>query len=326
MRDDLPLWINTHDAAQCQPVLALIQRTDPIAQCPRQHRNHSVRQIDAGPPPSRLTIQKAVLPDIMGHIRNVDTEDVVPAIPLDGYCVIKILCILAIDRHHRHLCQIHAMPHVPFLHGNRDLFRLTQCILGKGNRHIVLAYHRQDIHTWIVFVSKDLNDLTLRQSVLPTIGQQAADHLLAVFRSHLSARCYVDLHRQPSIIRLDISFIAVPFIDTDHCRRGTADDRYDPRFLPVSPEASKWHNRHSIHVECATGLIPSNIIILFLALNGHEAEALFILPVQPGFRPSGKPFLSQNPILSLHCLQIWQSFSCLLCIAPCTSKADRFIS
>ena len=94
------LRIYRHDAAEGQPVLSRIQRADAIGKGMGQHRDYPVYQIHAGAPLKRLPVDCAVLLDIVGHICDMNPQDIVLPILNHGYCVIQILGILSVDRHH----------------------------------------------------------------------------------------------------------------------------------------------------------------------------------------------------------------------------------
>ena len=68
---DLPFSIHKHDAAQRQPFLTRVEGADPVGQLMGQHGDHPVRKIHAGPPLQSLLVQRAVLLDIIRHIRDM---------------------------------------------------------------------------------------------------------------------------------------------------------------------------------------------------------------------------------------------------------------
>ena len=63
----------------------------------RQHGNHPVYQVYAGPPLKGLPIEGAVLLHIIGHIRNVHTQNKMLPVSSHRNRIIQILCILPVN-------------------------------------------------------------------------------------------------------------------------------------------------------------------------------------------------------------------------------------
>ena len=93
-------WIHPHDTAKRQPVLSCVQRTDPIRQCMGQHGDHPVYQIHTGSPLIGFPVQCTVFLYIVGHICDMNAQDIVFALLYHRNRIIKILGILAVDGHH----------------------------------------------------------------------------------------------------------------------------------------------------------------------------------------------------------------------------------
>ena len=100
---DLPFFIDLHQTTQSQTVLPFVERTDPIGERMRKHRNHPVRQIDAGSPLLRLPVQSTVLLHIIRDVSNVNTQIIVPVANIQGNRIVQIFGVLPVDRHHRNV-------------------------------------------------------------------------------------------------------------------------------------------------------------------------------------------------------------------------------
>ena len=121
----LAFFINIHKTAQGQPVQPFIERADPVGEGMGQHGNHPVCQINAGAPFQGLPVQSAVFLDIIGHIRDMDTQMPAVFVLCEGNGIIQVFRILAVYRHHKKIPKIG--PSEGIRPGNRHIhaFRLV---------------------------------------------------------------------------------------------------------------------------------------------------------------------------------------------------------
>ena len=66
----------------------------------RQHRYHTVNQIDAGRAAQRFLIECGVLADILGDIRDVNTQNIIVPVLFYGDRIINILRVRTVDRYY----------------------------------------------------------------------------------------------------------------------------------------------------------------------------------------------------------------------------------
>ena len=141
MVNDLALRVNGHDAAQCKPVLSCIQGTDSIGQCMGQHRNHTVNEIYTGSAVQCLHIQCTVLLHIVGYIGNVNPKFIKITLFCERDRIIKVFCVLPIDRDRLPVTQIHAPSHVCSTDFIRYIFHLFHNLRCKFCRQVKASYN-----------------------------------------------------------------------------------------------------------------------------------------------------------------------------------------
>jgi hypothetical protein len=101
------LGIEQHLDRNGKPILSRIETADSVGKTLRKHRDHSIRKINARAPGTRLKIKRGTPRDVGAHIRNVDPEaDLFPIFGCDGDGVVKITCLLSIDRDRLHRAHI----------------------------------------------------------------------------------------------------------------------------------------------------------------------------------------------------------------------------
>ena len=134
---DNPLLIHRHDTAEGKPVFPGVQRTDPVGKPVREHRDHPVCQIHTGAPLLCLPVDRAVLLDIIRHVRYMDAQDITFPFLRKGNSVVQILGILPVNRHHLPAADILTPGHISLAHILRHTLRLVQYLLRKFYRQVV---------------------------------------------------------------------------------------------------------------------------------------------------------------------------------------------
>ena len=71
-----------------------------------QHGNYPVHQINAGSPLVSLPVKSRIFLYIVCHIRDVYPQVIICSIIGNTDCIIQILRIFPVNRHHLHLTQI----------------------------------------------------------------------------------------------------------------------------------------------------------------------------------------------------------------------------
>ena len=96
--DDAPLGVEFHQRRHHQPVHVGVQAADAVRELQRQHGHGAVGEIDGSAPQARLAVQGGAGLDVVGHIRDVNVEQVVaPSQALDVHRIVKVLRGLAVD-------------------------------------------------------------------------------------------------------------------------------------------------------------------------------------------------------------------------------------
>ena len=136
-----------------------------------QHGNHPIYQIHTGTSFVSFLIQSGILLHIMGNVRNMHAQFIIAIIQFrQGNSVIQIFGIFPINGDGQHISQIFSAHHLFFIDFQFHIFDFLIHFLREFHRQLVTANHRKDIHTGIVDMSQNLNDLSFRiPSVLTVI-------------------------------------------------------------------------------------------------------------------------------------------------------------
>ena len=103
---DLAVLVQTHQAGECQTILALVQGADTVGQLGRQHRNDLVGVVDAGRTLVGLLVQRRAGADIVADIRDVNTQLIAVLKLLQADGIINILRLSRVDRKDGNTAQI----------------------------------------------------------------------------------------------------------------------------------------------------------------------------------------------------------------------------
>ena len=128
----------------------------------RKHRYHAVDKVYGRSSFERLHVECAALLHIVGYIGNVDPKFIKITLFCERDRIIKVFCVLPIDRDRLPVTQIHAPSHVCSTDFIRYIFHLFHDLLGKLHREIIPLHNGHDVCPRIVDMSDDLNDFSLR--------------------------------------------------------------------------------------------------------------------------------------------------------------------
>ena len=86
-----------------------MEGTEIVGKMLRKHGNNFIRRIYAGSPMVCLAIERGIFCDILGYIRDMDSEFVVSVWELlDGYGIIEVFCIRSVDRDNPFVPEVHS--------------------------------------------------------------------------------------------------------------------------------------------------------------------------------------------------------------------------
>ena len=210
MSHDDPFFIDIHEAAHCQAVAARIQGTDPVGKPVRQHRDHTVHEIHARSALICLRIERRPLLHIVTHIRNMDSE-MVDRLPVDRLLrhtdrIVEVFRVLAVDRHHRDISEIHSsvlpdlLRHIVCGEFLRRMGNFFHHVLRELLRKSVGTDDRQDIDSRVIDMSEDLLHMSLRILISGRICVQFHDYLVSGDSAVLFPLRDKDVHRDPWIV------------------------------------------------------------------------------------------------------------------------------
>ena len=158
---DLAVHADLHLTRHRETIHALVQAADPVRQLLREHRNHTVDEIDARPAPRRLTIERFARTDIVADIGDIDAEEE-PAVLLIGVdTVVDVLRILTINRDNGEITSV-TPPCI--LLGKRILraARRRLCDIGRELLiEIVGAHDGEHVHAGVARLAEHLDDASL---------------------------------------------------------------------------------------------------------------------------------------------------------------------
>ena len=153
--------VDHHVGHQHQPVHLRVDRAQPVGELLGQHGNDPTREIHRGGALLGLGIQRAARAHIMTDIGNGHQQP--PAAGLARLCIshglavdgiIKVAGVLTVDRHQRHVAQVHAVAVVGWPQAVGQRPRLGQHGIIETVRHIELAHGDLDLHARIVHVAQ----------------------------------------------------------------------------------------------------------------------------------------------------------------------------
>jgi hypothetical protein len=149
----------------------------------REHRQHSVREVDARPPPPRFGVQRGIGLDEMGHIGDVhpQTEAAAPQLA-HGDRVVEILRRFAIDRHRGRIAEALAPRGFGRTDARRELARGCQHFARELRLQTVLARYDEHVGPRIVEVPEAFEHLALGRAPVAGVPQDLDLHRLAVLR------------------------------------------------------------------------------------------------------------------------------------------------
>ena len=169
----LALWTDMHFTGHGESIHTGIQAANAIGKSLRQHRNHSIYQINTGASSLRLYIQRLLFPYIPAHISNIDTkEEAAIIIFLYVNTIIQILGILAINGDNLQITPILTalLANVIIsVNGLRNGFGGLLYLLWEGFGQIILAHNGQNVHPRLTLLPQHLNNsaLSLEISLWP---------------------------------------------------------------------------------------------------------------------------------------------------------------
>ena len=242
-----------------QAVHVRLERAQFVAQRLRQHRDDAVHQVGRVAALARLVVQRRAGLHVMRHVRDVD-----PQLPLlrrnalQADRVVKILRVVGINGDDRGDGGNPRGP-PPSCGVNRraDGVRLVQHGLGKMQRQIVLAQHRQHVHAFLVRRAEDFDDFAFGIGVARFPFAQFDHHLVADARgpAHVARFRHINVVRNARIIGNDEEKLFVPVAT---CRRSAcaAVPECEPpcRFPPrprrdASPGPDIAPHQHAVFVQ-----------------------------------------------------------------------------
>src|SRR5699024_4832324 len=177
-----PIPVNLHTAAHRQTVFMRIQRADAVRQTVGDHRYDPVHQIDTRRTVIGLRIECRPLFDIIADVSNADCQLMIAVAEfLHSHGIIKVLRIRTVDGDGEFIAQIRASPEFSGFYRLRHLFSFLQHLFGEVDFDAVLIDDRQYIHTGIVLVAEDLDDMAFRIILAFTVFRDFHKHFVAVY-------------------------------------------------------------------------------------------------------------------------------------------------
>ena len=156
----IPSVVDFHDAAQCKAIFMRIQGTNAVAQLMGQHRNHPIYQIHTGTSFVSLFVQSSMFLHIMGNVRNMHTQFIISVIQFcQGNSVVQVFGIFPIDGDGQYIAQIFSAHHFFFIDFQFHIFDFLIHFIREFHRQFISADYRKNIHTGVVDVPQNLNDL-----------------------------------------------------------------------------------------------------------------------------------------------------------------------
>ena len=157
---NLSVFIDGHDTAHGKSVFSRVQGADPVGQLSWQHRNDSVCQINACASVKGLFIECGSLFYIFRDIGDVHAELPFFAFSHQGDRIVYILGVFSVNGDRGKIPVVSPVlpcdgfqPDVDTL---RNPVRLAHHLLRKFRRDLISLDNRQDVHSGICYMAKDL--------------------------------------------------------------------------------------------------------------------------------------------------------------------------
>ena len=168
----IPSVVDFHDAAQCKAIFVRIQGTNAVAQLMGQHRNDPIHQIHTGTSFVSFLIQSGILLHIMGNVRNMHAQFVISVFQFcQGNSVVQVFGIFPVNGNGQYIAQIFSAHHLFFIDFQFHIFDFLIYFIREFHRQFISANHRKDVHSGVVDVSQNFNDLPFWiSSVLAIVG------------------------------------------------------------------------------------------------------------------------------------------------------------
>ena len=181
-----------------------------------QHGNHPVHQIDACPALARLPVQGRIFLHIVCDIRNMHPQLILRAVLCQTDRIVKVFCILPVNRHHLHIPQIAPPCHIRLGHLTCHPFYLMHYFLRKFNRKLIALDNRHNIHAGVIDMAQNLCNLSLRLSVIFPIIRNLTDHLVTRHCAFGTLRRHKNILVNLRVVRDDKTKVFIRLIIDSH--------------------------------------------------------------------------------------------------------------
>jgi hypothetical protein len=162
-----------------EPIDAGIETADAVAQSLRQHRDYTVREVNAVSAPARFSIQRAVGLHISGDVGDVYTEAPTASGLLNVNCVVEIARVIGIDGDDEFSAQIFASLELSTINCLGNSLRLVQNIPGKFRWQMIFPDDRQHVDPRSRSRAEHFDDFTFGINVPRFPGFQANYNFIA---------------------------------------------------------------------------------------------------------------------------------------------------
>ena len=262
--------VQLHDHAQRQAVFPRVQRADPVRERLRQHRDHSVGEIDGGAAAQRFPVQLRALLDIVRYVRDVNAQRVPVWMLRQRNRVVEILRVRTVDRHQLPVPEVSPAFEVTVQHMIRASLRLPQLLLRKFHREVLASGDGENIHPRGVGRPEYLPDRSDRirmssSSVIRDLRQYLVSVLRAVPRLVRNQHGPVQLQ----IVRDHEHHVTVPLRGSDHFVHTAGEDPGDRPGLLSAVYLRKQPDLHRIPIPGAVRAVPADIDIAVLPVLIH---------------------------------------------------------
>ncbi len=153
--------IDLHYTGEDQAVDLRAQTANVGGEFEGQHGHGAIGEIDAGAAQAGFVVERGAWRDIVGDVGNVHLKlEVTVVEEADGDGVVEVARGFAVDGHDGELAEVATGAGLGGGNGRLDGLRFGQNFSRKMVREVKLANDDFDVHTEVVFVADDLDDLT----------------------------------------------------------------------------------------------------------------------------------------------------------------------
>ena len=153
--------VEVDERGEHQPVLALVERAQPVGQALGQHRYDAVGKIDARSAQVRLAVERTVWRNVLRDVGDIHTQPIAVIRSDERHRVVKVLGVAAVNSKYYLVAEVAAVRRMRLL--DVDLFAvavgLVEHVVRELRAQVVRSDNAFDVHAYLVEPAEHRRDL-----------------------------------------------------------------------------------------------------------------------------------------------------------------------